>query len=121
MIDLITLAERCEAASRADRAIDHDIALFVGAKASNGVLNIAPRYTASIDAALTLVPVGMGWTAGWGQVLPNEPMGGAIVVRNARFIGYDANYDAVAFGEATTPALALCAAAIRARATEKPA
>lgn len=73
-------------------------------------------YTASLDAAMTLVPEGHGWLAGWGQVTVAEPMGGAKITRHDRFIGYSENYDTIADGEGATPALALCAAALRARA-----
>lgn len=75
------------------------------------------NYTASLDAAMTLVPEGCGWLAGYGQTHPDEPMGGALITRNARFVGYGENYDEIAVGEAATPALALCAAALRARAS----
>jgi hypothetical protein len=74
-----------------------------------------PFFTASIDAAMTAVPEGCGWIAGWGQTRPDEPMGGARITRNARFVGYHANYDAIAEAEAATPALALLTAALRAR------
>lgn len=75
------------------------------------------RYTASLDDAMTLVPDGCGWIAGWGQVRADEPMGGARISRNARFIGHRANYDTIAEAEASTPALALVAASLRARET----
>lgn len=61
-----------------------------------------PRYTASLDAALTLVPEGhqaVIWTAGGADVFPSTP--GLHV--------YDTTRGA-------TPALALCIAALRARA-----
>lgn len=77
-----------------------------------------PRnYSGSLDAAAMLVPEGMGWLSGWGQTVPDEPMGGAIITPHARFAGHHVNNDAIATGEAATPALALCAAALRARAT----
>jgi hypothetical protein len=59
-------------------------------------------YTASIDAALTLVPDGCEaviWTAGGADVFPATP----------GLRAYDATH-------AATPAIALCIAALRARA-----
>jgi hypothetical protein len=70
-----------------------------------------------IDAALTLVPEGCGWVAGYGQVRSDEPLGGAQITRHAKFAGYDVANDVIAEAEAATPALALCAAALRARTT----
>jgi len=62
-----------------------------------------PRLTASIDAALTLVPEGMVWVVDSGEGY--KP--GALV---AREIGYD---DSRSYG--ATPAIALCIAALWAR------
>lgn len=76
--------------------------------------DVVPRYTASLDAAATLVPEGCGWIAGWGQTRIDEPMGGACISRNGRFIGPSANYDVIAGADAPTPALALVVAALRA-------
>lgn len=63
-----------------------------------------PAYTASIDAAMTLVPEGVNWTMGGGG---KEC---AIVIISAGQGLTDA-----AHGFAATPALALCIAALRAR------
>ena len=60
----------------------------------------APHYTASLDAALTLLPAGWFWCV------------------NSNGIGWAMRYDFEVIGKASTPALALCAAAIRARAME---
>lgn len=87
-------------------------------KVDTGFL-MSASYTRSIDAALTLVPDGCGWSAGWGQILPDKPMGEARITRNAHFIGYDANYDVIVKANAATPALALCIAALRARAGDE--
>lgn len=64
-----------------------------------------PAYTGSLDAAMTLVPEGCEWAVNWGgnsvaevNILPDGPL----------FKGY-----------ADTPALALCAAALRALAKDK--
>ena len=77
--------------------------------------DILPAYTTSLDAAMKLVPEGMAWSIGWGQILPKQAMAAAVIGHNAKFVGYDANYDVVARAEAETPALALAAAAMRVR------
>jgi hypothetical protein len=51
------LIERLEKATGPDREIDHEIDALVG-EAEDFPAN-EPRYTASIDAALTLVPEGL--------------------------------------------------------------
>ncbi len=66
-----------------------------------------PRYTTSIDAALTLVPEGWFWIA------DNNPMTGGYARLNAvPDIGETMKEVA---GDARTPALALCIAALKAR------
>lgn len=114
---LLALAERCEQAAGPDRELDAEIAvaLFGGEiiwKTANwtmdsyparrvqnsdyigGYQNAAiPVYTESLDAAVTLVPEGCGW----------------MVMGNASKVGVWPSHGA-------TPALALCAAALRARA-----
>ena len=42
-----------------------------------------PRFTRSLDAAMTLVPEGRGWLAGYGRIRPDEPLGGAMITRIA--------------------------------------
>lgn len=113
MSDLIKLAERCEQATGPDRELECRIWIafqpfdFQTARLVVEDLEqwVAPRYTASIDAALTLVPEGCLWelnqwangaSAECATTKPYEPQG-----RRA----------------AATPALALCAAALRARAS----
>ena len=137
--DLIKLAERCESATGADRALDGVVHILanpdkpwiVGHKpgrfpqeAIHGTLSEylewavglcdnpdphrradvadsigAPAYTASIDAALTLVG-----SLPWGMTA--DPAHGAVA-------HVDCNR-----AEAATPALALTAAALRARASD---
>jgi len=121
--DLRALAERCEMAEGPDRALD-----FMILKRVRGLRDLGsglyemdnhyyaledddpderhppfPRVTASVDRALGLVPSGfsvrMG-TRGWAEIIRSQPH---------RFISTHA---------ATLP-LALCAAALRVRATEQ--
>jgi len=96
--DLMELAERVEAAAGPNYALEVDITrkLF-------GKMAAIKPYTASLDAAMMLVPEGWSWTVdAVGRAscfAPNEP-------KPWPRTG----------GLATTPALALCAAALRARA-----
>ena len=118
--ELLALAARVDVATGADRMIDEAISPALGwlapkpplrswrtpqgYRASDGV----PRYTASLDAALTLVPEGWDWavTKGFGE--------------SALAAASPANSVATVETQAATPALALTAAALRARAEEAP-
>lgn len=96
---LTELAARCEAATGPDRELD---ALIESAIPRFGLY----RYTASIDAAMTLVPEGWTWGVfddGTAWVWPDE--------RRDLLTGKQA--------KAATPALALCAATLRARAQQE--
>jgi hypothetical protein len=70
----------------------------------------APDYTGSIDVAITLLPDGFYWILGHGKVGESEPLGGAYVFEP------NSGNTPIATAEASTAALALCAAALRARA-----
>lgn len=117
---LIELAERVEAATGRDRELDALIHIEAGLAEGNTVAFKtgwcagsetnprpveAPAYTASIDAAMSLVPEGWMWVGGSS---PTHNAGMA-VTRDGTQDGFDAR--------AATPALALCAAALRARAS----
>lgn len=107
------LIERIEAASGPDREID--LAIDLGARPDQWAQvchdnpasvptqwcddDELPRYTASVDAALTLVPVDRQWS-----------------ITNCRSPKTVAQVGAFNVGSAATPALALCAAALKARA-----
>lgn len=139
MADLLKLAERCEAATGPDRELDAaiEVALKVGCRAnlpddleylseislsdyearqrkaghywfhcrSGKSMRSADRYTLSLDAAMTLVPdvitwgVGAGTLGSYARVVTDEP---ETVAHWCRI--------------AATPALALTAASLRARA-----
>lgn len=101
---LIELAERCEKASGPDREIDIDIQQVIGGAIPTGFQMQyegvrLPGYTASLDAAMMLVPEGMAIELAWN----------AARLADAR-VGWKRP------GIAKSPALALCAAALRARA-----
>jgi hypothetical protein len=102
--EMLALAERCEKAAGPDRELDEAIVAAVDAGVMDvpralGLVEGPPRFTASLDAAMTLVPEGAKVTmqnfGGPGPMVLVEP--------NERFAA------------GTTPALALCAAALRAR------
>jgi hypothetical protein len=123
---LLELAARCEAATGHDRELDAAIACAAGPMiAPDWVVSARPsdnrvgavvryfddgthgwydaeRFTASLDAAMTLVPEGCSW---------------AINSRNsAEVFGMGCGQGG---GRAATPALALTAAALRARGEAK--
>ena len=123
---LLALAERVEAATGADRELDAQVWLacvpgttrnelcYIHKASSrecvidetrdaNRRLIIVPYYTASLDAAMSLVPSGYEWSVNW--------CGNSVA--NVSEIGVD--YP-VHCGGAATPALALTAACLRARA-----
>lgn len=134
---LLALAERCEKASGPDDVLDADIFQAMRPELASdpwkrvtypngkhpffvddsdlGMMDIAspPRFTASIDAARTLVPEGWQWWVNW---------------RTARcWKGWRAGDDRDAADNdawvavnscSAPPAAALCAAALRARAEE---
>jgi len=101
---LVELAVRCEQATGADFNLDIDIGI---------ALDRAPdAFTASLDAAMSLVPADMAFLLDW---LRYDGKGDRPVYWEAFVQFID---DAVNRGnsEAATPALALTAAALRARA-----
>ena len=123
-VALLALADRCEVATGPNRAIDRDIGLALGlydnpedlgyffdpAKAvvgGGGETFAPPAYTASLDAAITLVPCDTAWTMdswlpGWSAGVWRPQSGYVVYASRGR--------------QAATPALALCDAALRALA-----
>ena len=96
---LTDLAARVEAATGPDCDLDHAIHDLLGD--NDG----APAYTRSLDAAMQLVPEGWASIHGWDY--PDE--------RCHRAVFMDEDGDLLFRGAAATPALALCAASLRAR------
>lgn len=133
---LLALAERCEQATGRDWALDADIAegmnpefqstpweridypggrwvVFADRSApDNWNIVSPPPYTSFIDVALTLVPEGWKWA------LHSADDAGppcAFCVSDMGKLPWSKRVDDT---HAATPALALCAAALRARAAE---
>jgi hypothetical protein len=102
MDDLLLLAERCEQATKPDREIDRAIQDWwfplIGGPSREHAAYPAYDFTASLDAAMTLAPEG----------------------RTIINIAEDGITTAIVCGTqgcAPTPALALCAAALKARSS----
>ncbi len=110
------LAARVEALDGPDREVDRHLARVVGwhpAGVDDRLLkgdaawlyeNSCPAYTASLDAAMTLKP------QGWRLVGLSEHLAPLPHCKARLQFWYDESH-----GQAATPALALCAAALRAR------
>lgn len=73
-----------------------------------------PAYTASIDAAMTLVPE--GWSVGLGDLRGRDPVIWRAHLRDHN--NPDPSTRQWVEGNCATPALALCAAALRARSRQ---
>jgi hypothetical protein len=56
MMDIVELVERCEAASGPDRELDRDIELAFPYEDAKHLQFGLPQYTGSMDWAMTLVP-----------------------------------------------------------------
>lgn len=134
--ELLALAARVEAAEGADRELDAEISVAVHGgeivwKTSTGTMEAyptrryastghvggigaapVPAFTASLDAAASLVPEGHEWRVE--TLNMRDGRGGAIVCRP----GSAERFPGVTMHCAATPALALTAAALRAMAEE---
>lgn len=123
--ELLKLAERCEQATGPDRELDAlifaalnptrlpaknipntfvDGERFVGTVYITKHTRSVPRYTASLDAAMTLVPEGLDWFRERGALVP------FIISVDGPTCRYISECD-------NSLILALCAAALRARAS----
>jgi hypothetical protein len=100
------LAERVEQATGPDRDLDRDIAAVI--LSYDRADTLLPLYTASLDAAMTLVP------EGWEEIRQEQVRMTDGTVRCWASVG---SVDAAMTKRCATPALALCAAALRARTT----
>ena len=99
------LIRKLEAATGPDRSLDE--AIFVIAKYEPS--EKLPAYTASIDAALTLVP------EGWLRYVADDENGVHACVWQKRMPWQGGKIQAGCL-KAATPAIALCIAALKARA-----
>jgi hypothetical protein len=103
--ELLALAERVEKATGPDMKLDAEIFRDLGIVPDRGDVGYPHyRYTASLDAAMTLVPDRYDahlYCCGDGEA--------SAIVTTRKTVGQPRLF-------AATPALALCAAALRARA-----
>lgn len=125
---LEALAMRCEKAGEPDRRIDRDIWRIVEnvkslahdeenirmteARRGHLFLSHIPPFTASLDAAMTLVPPSDRWP--WNITMATFYGSASVIPCHGG--SYGINDPHAGHGRAATPALALCAAALRARA-----
>lgn len=116
MLDLIA---RLEAASGPNRQIDEMLFELVHGRARRRSTfeqydpsETLPHYTSSIDAGLTLVPEGFPWDVG-GPV--RKDVYGKDAGKFSANCGSVPDKGFIVYGLATTPALALCIAALKAR------
>jgi hypothetical protein len=110
-MDKLELAERCEKATGEDLELDLAIGDAVGTwPAKPNTFKFPRRYSRSLDAAMTLVPEGLIWAVtncgAEDRLIPDMSVASAVVGK-----ADDPSKPSVA----ATPALALCAAALRAR------
>jgi len=132
--ELLELAERIEAASGPSYVLDCDIwdAIYPGERDErfakltakgepyhgrlgpadkDGYIKPLRAFTASIDSALSLVPEGISWRLDFARAQHGQhAIGSAFVIIDGQ------RYH----GDAATPALALCAASLRAQAARSP-
>lgn len=109
MTDFNEIADHCEKAAGPDRSIDGMIAMAVGASMPDDPAGWPPKYTASLDAAMSLKPDGWCIDAGtgggdyiygpWARCFPDTHQGQSAGTGNRN---------------AATMALAICSAALRA-------
>ena len=104
-LELLELAERVENATGSDRNLDADIMRAVGQAGLKADYQPTP-FTASLDAAMQLVPEGTLWRV-------NKWANGADAS-----VAFVKPYREGPRCTAATPALALCAAALRALASQ---
>jgi len=100
------LIERLEAATGPDRELDAAIWRATVPEAKHWPDNAAMPFTASIDAALTLVPEGWSYTVAW----LHRNSRACVAMFHAKLEEQRA--------EAPTPALAICIAALKARGVQ---
>jgi hypothetical protein len=105
--ELLALAEQCEMMAGPEWMMDCSIASVIGWPAA---VTRKP-YTASLDAAMALVPEDYGWRL-WMPAASQSADGDRPRVTLWKPVRSYAPRDT----DAATPALALCAAALRARA-----
>lgn len=116
MSALLELAERCERATGANKVLDEAIfeALAIVPSREHSFVYPYYAYTASLDAAMTLVPPAERWP--WNVTMATFYCSASVIPNHGDSYGVSDPYAGHSQGKAATPILALCAAALRARA-----
>jgi hypothetical protein len=121
--ELLELARKCEEATGEDRGLDVEIArlmaVTVWLRNANDTANEETtywRYTSSLDSALTLVPDGWAWMTG---CAPGEGFFATLSLTDEAIEAGLSDTDMIDT-IAATPALAFCAAALKALAQKEP-
>jgi hypothetical protein len=111
---LLAVIDELERATEPSRYLDNAIRLAT----NNGcAFGDDPRFTASLDAAMTLVPEDRGPLRFFS--LEHDAHDGARWIARFDSAGDECGHGQTIYGEGNTPALALCAAALRARAPQE--
>lgn len=119
--DMAEVMGRLEQASEGSRELDEAIWELLGAYEPGAGTSLCRPYTTSIDAALALVPEGWDWQLGLGAYGSSESKCGAgpvwafVMPQNIEQRRRIGGPDGDILWGASTPALALCIAALRAR------
>ena len=111
MANLTELADRVEALAGPCREVDAEIVTIVKAGMRSPWFIAPPSFTGSLDAAMTLVPEGFNWQVG------TQGTEGEAAWASVEALTYNPDtFNGISiYVDAATPALALCAAALRAR------
>lgn len=134
MSDLLDLAARCEAAEGPDANLDLDIHGYIRVgkawtSEERSWMHFHGEflsYTASLDAAMMLVPENHNWLVRSDGAFANVSRKDATNTTTVwedeptsqEWLDAEAYRQGHRYGNAATPALALCAAALRARAAQ---
>lgn len=107
MTDLSSLIERIEKSEEASFALEKAIHLAIHGDAAKG--QIPPAYTVQVDRAIALIPGGLHFSA------QTDRDGAHVSVGRADSDARGTFYVNCHHGDAKTLALAICAAALKAR------
>lgn len=116
MNDFSKLADLCERADAPSRSLDYSIFRATSPVAVECWLHwddhqremICPRYTASIDLAVSLVPKGFSWRCGYSYHVPHQ-------AELVDYEGHSGRYDG---SSDHSRALAICTAVLRALSSQ---
>lgn len=123
MSKLLELAERCEKAEGPNYPLEREIALAIGRAIPSGFqaqydgLRV-PNYTASIDAAMSLVPEEYGRALSL-ETKVERDLEDDCCIAELTYRGSKRHIDPATRSASATLALAICATALKARASQE--